>query len=515
MGTYLSKSTYLQGIRCHKCLWLDKHKSKLKPSLTEDEQKRILDGNKVGMLARQLFPGGIEIASNMSFGYESKVKSTFTSMNSGALVIYEASFIYDNVYCAVDILVRDGEKWKIFEVKSTTEIKAHYLDDVALQYFILQNCGIKISDASIVFLSNQYVRSGDIQPEQFFTVKSIFSEIKSTQENVGLATSVFKLILDSDKEPQQDIGMHCHTPDDCDFMEHCWKHIPENSVFDIAGFYKKRKFALYSRGIIRMEDVPDDFELADTQRTQIECYKSGKSVFVLDKIKSFLDRIIFPCYFFDIETFSPVIPMFDSSRPYQRISFQFSLHFQKNNNSEVKHFEFLAEPKGDPRRNFIRSFLSATETPGAIMVYNQGFEESVLKELAKDFPDYTAKIHERILRMIDLAEPFRKKHIYKPEMNGSYSIKEVLPAMVQGFSYSELEIQDGMTASNLYEKLFSEKDERKIHSTLKSLREYCSMDTLAMVKILESLNKNCSSACLSWAVRLQKKLTHRRVGEKK
>ena len=83
--------------------------------------------------------------------------------------------------------------------------------------------------------------------------------------------------------------------------------------------------------------------------------------------------------------------------------------------------------------------------------------------------------------------PFQKKWYYTPELKGSYSIKAVLPALVPELSYEGLGISDGGSASVAYEQLIEETDMIKIVETRKNLLEYCKLDTLAMVNILDKL----------------------------
>ncbi|MCB0747242.1 MAG: DUF2779 domain-containing protein, partial [Ignavibacteriae bacterium] len=160
---------------------------------------------------------------------------------------------------------------------------------------------------------------------------------------------------------------------------------------------------------------------------------------------------------------------------------------QKSRKSKLEHKVFLAEAGPDPRIAFIESLLRDTNNPGQIVVYNRSFEVMILNAIANDFPEYKDDIDERISRVVDLMIPFQKKWYYTPSMQGSYSIKKVLPALVPELSYGGLQIADGGTASVAFEHLHEEKDIFKIEETRKNLLEYCKLDTLAMVEILNSL----------------------------
>jgi len=217
----------------------------------------------------------------------------------------------------------------------------------------------------------------------------------------------------------------------------------------------------------------------------LDVYKSGEPLIDKEAIKEFIFDLNYPLYFMDFETFQPAVPLFDNSRPYQQIPFQYSIHYKKSEESELTHFEFIAEPGEDPREKFIKKLLEDTSAKGDIIVYNKAFEITRLKEIAKDFPACAEQIGERISRIKDLMIPFRQKHYYSPEMKGSYSIKAILPALVPELTYDELEIKEGGLASIAFESLWNETDMMIIAETREQLLEYCKLDTLAMVKILE------------------------------
>lgn len=103
------------------------------------------------------------------------------------------------------------------------------------------------------------------------------------------------------------------------------------------------------------------------------------------------------------------------------------------------------------------------------------------------FPEYTNDIDYILYRTKDLIIPFESKLYYHPLMKGSYSIKNVLPALVPDLNYNTLSIGSGSIAMAAFENLQTENDIFKISETREALLAYCKMDTLAMVKILEVL----------------------------
>jgi len=482
----LSKSTFLRGCQCPKSLWLYRHQSELRSPVSEG-QKAIFDrGHRVGLLAQKLFPEGKEITLNRS-DLQQSVSGTKELIEEGETVIYEAAFLQNEVFVAVDILVKDGYQWKIYEVKSSTGIHDVYLQDAAIQYQVLEDSGLSISDVSIVFLNNQYIRNGDLEIESLFTIESVLEPVIKKQSWVRQKVEELKGVLSQDL-PEKDIGPHCSDPYDCEFMNHCWQHIPKNSVFDIAGLRGNKKFSLYDSGILNLEDVPEDFELTKSQRLQIRTHKSSETIIKKSKIRNFVEAIRYPIYFLDFETISLPVPLYDRSKPYQQVPFQYSIHYLEYQNATPRHWEFLAEAEPDPRPAFIEKIIQDILPDGDILVYNENFELTRLKELSRDFPQYEDELWQLRKRVKDLMIPFRKQWLYKPEMQGKYSIKKVLPALVADLTYESLNIQEGSSASIAFEGLMNERDVFKIDEVRIDLLKYCEMDTYAMVRIYKYLD---------------------------
>jgi hypothetical protein len=236
-------------------------------------------------------------------------------------------------------------------------------------------------------------------------------------------------------------------------------------------------------------DIPSDFKLNEKQLIQKTCIECNKPHVKSDEIAIFLKGLKYPHYYLDFETFATAIPMFDGTRPYQNIPFQFSLHTIGSEKSEPEHRHFLYQGNCDPRPEFINTLRSALGGGGTVIVYNQSFEEGVLEKLAESYPEYAGWIDEVVSRMADLIIPFRNFSYYHPDQCGSASLKHVLPSLT-GISYTGLNIAEGQTASlKFMEAAFggiAPEDRSKIFA---DLLEYCGQDTYAMVRIVEELRQ--------------------------
>ena len=487
----LSKSTFIRGCQCHKSLYLNKHNPEFKDKISMSQQAIFDKGHSVGVLAQQLFPNGIDLQEKYHFDFGKSLLYVTEHLNDAKNVIYEAPFLYGEVISILDILVCEGGNCKAYEVKSSTSVSETYILDSALQYWVMKNSGLELTDFSIVYLNNKYVRNGELDLQQLFVIESVFDRILPIQDFISEKVEEFKNVITQDRIPEIEIGEHCSAPYDCDFHGYCWKHIPDYSIFNISRLKSDKKFYLYNNGIVNIEDIPADFPLNTNQRQQVDCEISQSSVIMNDEIKEFLSGLNYPLYCIDFETFQPAVPLFNQSKPYQQIPFQYSLHYLEHQNAELLHHEFLAQADFtiDPRIGFIEKLISDLESTGDILVFNIAFERTRLEEIGRDFPKYSDDIQKIILRMKDLMIPFQKRLYYTPEMRGSYSIKKVLPALVPELSYKGLEIAGGGQASSSFESLYSETDIDRINSVRNNLLKYCGLDTYAMVKILEVLEK--------------------------
>jgi hypothetical protein len=72
---------------------------------------------------------------------------------------------------------------------------------------------------------------------------------------------------------------------------------------------------------------------------------SGKPHVSKTALKTFLHQLEYPVSYLDFETFGTAIPLFDRTRPYEQVPFQFSLHVVGSPGSQPKHHMFLADAR--------------------------------------------------------------------------------------------------------------------------------------------------------------------------
>lgn len=485
-GHTISKSRYLSGYQCLKKLYIEKHHPDMKPAVSLTRQALFDQGTAVGELARRYFAGGQDATPESYYDFGPSIANTARWIEGKEPVIYEAAFQSDGVLAALDILVLSNGDYLAVEVKSTTEVKDYHVIDGSLQYWVMRECGITPDKFYLMHINNKYVRQGDLDIEQLFTLTDITDQVKALQDEVPVRIEEMKTALQQDAWPEVDIGSHCSSPFSCDFTGHCWQHVPDESVFGLSRLRSDKAWAYYQQGILAIADLPEDHRFSERQRMQIAGVRHGSQTLKPDRIKAWISELKYPLYFFDFETINPGIPLYDNSRPYQSLPVQYSLHVVDSQDSVPRHHEFLPDFKEDPRPALIRQMIANLGEEGDIVAYNVGFEKGKIKDLAKDFPEYADKLHAISERFVDLAIPFMKGWYYTPEMQGRYSIKYVYPAIIHNaeVSYSSLAISNGEDAS-VYLKALAEGRVKPedVESLRKDLLAYCKLDTQAMVDI--------------------------------
>lgn len=440
----LSKSTFIRGCQCPKSLWMYKYQRENLDKQDDSTAAFFSQGTNAGELARNIFPGGVDASPIDAFHFQDSVVDTRNYINVGETIIYEAAFQYDGVLAAIDILVKRGSKWYAYEVKASTSVKSTFIQDAALQYHVITNSGIKLEDIFIVHLNNEYVRQGDLDLTKLFVQSSVIEEVKAKQVEIADKIKELKAVIGSKVRPDTPVGEHCLKPYICDFYDYCHHGIEEDVDY-------------------------------------------GIEIFHADGIREFLSQLQYPLYFMDFETVMIGVPEHDGHWPYRQVPFQYSVHIENKHGEQVLHHQYITKPNSNPCKEFIEELLRVIGKRGSIVVYNKTFENTRLNELKDEFPEYKADIEQIQNRMVDLMVPFRKKYYYHPDMQGSYSIKYVLPALLPEYSYEHLEIGNGSDASAAYYNLKSVSDEAEIEKVMKNLFEYCKLDTLAMVEILRKL----------------------------
>ena len=494
---YLSKSKYVQVWNCPKGAWIQKYHPEL-VVMDENAKARIRAGHEVGALAQGMFGPCVDVTvlkEDGSLDLSAMIERADREMSLGTPVICEAAFSYEGLYCAVDVLRKDGDGWAIYEVKSSSDGEQDkYIADVSYQKYVLEHCGVKVTGVFLVCIDTDYVLGPDgvVDPAGFFRINDLWEQACAEQENtVPEVLREAERVLACEEEPSVDLAENCK---DCGFFGWCGRDLPSPNVFQLYRLPKKKMIEYYRQGLVSFEDLEKAKVIKnDKQQRQMDYWLRDRGVWVdREPLRDFLSKLTYPLYFLDFETMQPAVPFCVGTHPFAQIPFQYSLHYILSEGGELLHKEYLAESGTDPRRGIAEALCRDIPADACVTAYNKQFECGRLRELAAAFPDLSEHLLAIEGNIMDLLEPFQKGWYYRKEIGGSFSIKKVLPAICPDdpeLDYHELEgIHNGAEAMSVFPEIqymASEEQEK----ARKNLLAYCRLDTLAMVKVWEELKR--------------------------
>ena len=488
----ISKSKFVAGCQCVKRLYWQVHKPELAAEPDAADQAIMEQGREVGLLARQLFPGGVEVGSDG--GLDQAIRATRELVaNRDVPAIFEGVFEHDGVLVRVDVLHRrrDG-RWRLVEVKSSTSVKEEHLDDVGIQYRVVSRSGLDVGSACLAHVNRSFVFPGGIvDPWRFFRIRNVTRLVEKLQPKLTFQLRAAFTVLSMPSVPEIAPGRHCTSPVTCEFFDRCNPPRPDDHIGYLPRLHASAEDQLDQMGVESIHDIPADFPLSERQRRACTSVQTGEPWYDIEGLKAELSTLKYPICYMDFETINPCVPRFPGMRPYDQLPFQLSVHSQREPGVKLEHFEFLAMDADDPRGEFIGSLCDALSENGSIVVYNVGFEFQRLSELAEWLPDFAERIKNIQARLWDLL-PIIRDHVYHPAFAGSYSLKSVLPALVPEMTYEGMAVANGQDAGIAWINLLRGTVDPVEHEMIeKALLDYCGKDTLALVRLLDELRIAC------------------------
>jgi hypothetical protein len=415
----LSKSRYVAGCQCLKRLYWQVHTPEIAAQPGAADQAIMEQGREVGLLARQLFPGGIEVGSEGGLGQAIRVTRELVA-NCEIPAIFEGVFEHDGVLVRVDVLHRrrDG-RWRLIEVKSSTSKKEEHLDDVAIQCRVLSRCGLDVGSACLAHVNRSFVfRGGVVDPWRFFRIRNVTRQVAKLQPKLTFQLRAAFTLLSMPTAPDIKPGSHCTAPVVCEFYERCNPSRSDDHIGYLPRIHASAMEELEEMGIESIRDIPDDFDLTEIQRRAATCMQTGEPWFNPELGKE-VESLRYPLYFADFESVNRAVPRFPGMRPYDQLPFQWSVHVLRQPGAEPEHYEFLATDASDPRREFIESLCNALGESGNIVVYS-AFESQRLSELGAYLPEFADRIKQVQARLWDVLPVVRNKWLEAPRTHASH-----------------------------------------------------------------------------------------------
>ena len=485
----LSKSRYSSGIQCLKRLYLESYSPEYATPPGPGQAALFSSGTSAGICAQGLFPDGVLVEHDYTHHDDAVISTRALMRDETVPSLYEAAFTQDEIRIRADILVRaEGATWHLVEVKSSTSVHDQYIDDVAVQLYVLQHAGVAVTRVSVAHINRDYVYSGGpYVVDQLFAVEDVTALAQERLVEVPERVEAMRAALSANAEPSIDIGSHCTRPYTCQFTAYCRRNEPEWPIDGLPGISAKRVDAFRAAGYRSLKTLPPSVPLNAVQQRARETVQAGQP-WIADDLGEVLSELVYPVHFIDFETVGTWLPRWAGTRPYQTFPFQWSDHVL-HRDRELEHAEFLADGPGDPRRAFTASLVGQLRGAGTLVVYSN-YERSRLTVLRAELPELAPALDGVLeIPQFDLLQIVRNGY-YHPRFHGSFSLKAVLPAMVPELAYTDLAIQHGDVAALQFQQLWrSDLDDGERNRIRADLLAYCERDTLAMVRIVEELKR--------------------------
>lgn len=491
--TVISKSDYLKFIQCSSFYWYWKNDqsvlSKEKENPFNDRLKS--QGYEVELFTRNLYPSASLVTGKL------KDASDLTSklIKENIKELFQASFLVEGLFSSCDILIWNDmyDGWDIIEVKSSTDkekkSKEHILD-AAFQRIVVQKSGLKVVNVYLLELNKNYYKNGDINPNDILTQSEITTECIELEQGIITGIKEAKGLL-SKSNPLDCPCKYKGRSNHCRIFNHLYPNIPTYSIYDLRGIGQSKEVLidLVENKYFSLGSIPDGFELSIKHENQKWVSDTKNIIFDQNVISDRLSKLEYPLYFLDYETLACGIPKFDNTYPYQQTVFQYSLHILSED-GEMDHKEYIHKETSTPVHIVAQKLRQDIGDEGNVVVWNKGFEGKCNSDLALVNPALANFLFGLNKRIFDLMEVFLRMEYLHDDFKGSYSIKNVLPVMCPELSYDELKVSNGAEAVVEYESLiFGNVPEESKEEKFQSLLEYCKLDTWAMVRIFQELEK--------------------------
>ena len=504
MNIRLSKSKLTAFRQCPKRLWLEVHRRDLLND-SASSQQRFEAGHRVGALAQTQYPNGILIAPDNNLT-KALTETAQLIRQPARRVLFEATFQAGGILVRADLLIPTKGGWHMAEVKSATQVKDYHIEDTAIQHWVVTQSGIPLTQTSLQLIDSKWTYPGGNHYSGLLKLAPVDALIAPLQSAVPQWVAAAQKVA-SGSEPKVRMGNQCNDPFACGFQSYC-ETLTTPILYPIAwlpNLRPSKRTTFEAKGFLDLRDLtPDDVSALSPKQQRVLRATLDKTAYFEPLDEEEESAVAGTRYYLDFETITFAVPIWAGTRPYQQIPFQWSCHVEtfdapkttsqnkrtvSNQNGALTNEMFLDLSGNDPSRLFAETLIRTLGKTGTILVYNQAFEKRIIKELAERFDDLAPALNKLLSRVVDLL-PLANAHYYHPSMEGSWSIKAVLPAIAPTLSYDNLEVvADGTGAQDAYlEAIRIDTSPARKAELDRALRTYCARDTEAMVVLLKFLS---------------------------
>lgn len=480
----LSKSKIIAFRQCPKRLWLSRHRPEhAKNSGTSEVAFAV--GHAIGAIARKLYGPGELIFDEAKPDFPGAIARSLDASKASRGALFEAAYRADDTLVLADVVRLAPDGADVIEVKSSTSVKEYHVEDAATQTHVMRRSGLTVRSVRIAHVNTGFVYPGDERYEGLLAEADITDDVVAFESEVPQWIDAAKAVL-AGPEPDIQPGRQCTRPFECPFLDHCNQpDATEYPVENLPGIGARKLRALREAGIREARDIPLAMIDSPSLERAYQAVVTGTAQ--VDHAKAQVLRDLpYPRHYLDFETISFAVPVWAGTRPYQTLPFQWSIHVETAP-GQLQHHGFLDLSGDCPARACMTALIEQLATPGPVLVYTS-YEKSVLTEMSRIFPDLSDQLMAIVARLVDL-HPIARAAYYHRDMQGSWSIKAILPTIPGAPSYEALAgVHNGLQAQSAYlEAIHPQTDADRRSEIHASLTDYCRLDTLAMVVLAEHL----------------------------
>ena len=373
-------------------------------------------------------------------------------------------------------------------VRDATSIKGSYLVDAALVRYCWPD--EHLSKLFICHVRKGYERHGAVDPDACLAVHDVTRRVDKLLATERDALDALASLLADDPLLSRFADAVCDRPSSCPV---CGADRSQPPADHVSTLYRGGALVkeLTDDGYASLVDVPPERLVHPRQRIQQHAVTHRTPHVNHEALGGFMDRLVYPLVYLDFEATCTAIPPYDRVRAWEHIPYLFSVHREPAAGAALTHDCFVMRPGHDDRIELANRLCVALGDSGSVVVYSAGFERGILARLAEVVPECTARLTDAIDRIVDLLDPFNQFSYYHPEQRGKVSLKTILP-LLSTDGYANLSISDGYAANRAYRYLCErandpEYDPAAASALIDDLAEYCTMDTLAMVRVMARL----------------------------
>jgi hypothetical protein len=498
----ITKSDFKSFLQCPEYFWFLRHHPGIlaHTELSDFEKMLAEQGKVVEAHVYTRFPDTVRVRSTG----QDAIQETKRLMARGVRWIGQAAFASSEFFAQADLIhVFDDGRIDIYEIKSSSGMqnvgledepevpsKEKHIADLAFQYCVAKDAGYDVASLHLVEVNKEYRLHGSLDIETLIVINNVTTKVQDRADGMQQHMRIALQGLASVVAPISCGCKYLPRKKQCPAFGYLHPQWMDYAVYDLAriGQSKARLTSLVDAGYILIRDIPSDYELLDGHRDQVHTWNSNEVILRNTEIAAALNHLAYPLYFLDYETTNTAVPVYDGTKPYMQVPFQYSLHIIHEPGGSPQHVEYVHMHRDNPIFTLSDSLRSHIGNDGTVIVWNKTFESKCNQNMASVVREHSAFLYHLNERMFDLMEIFSKRYYAHRDFKGSHSIKKVLPVLVPELTYKDLTIADGGTATTQWNRIvFENMRDAERQKIKQDLLSYCKLDTLAMVRVYQRL----------------------------